>query len=117
MTATTTRFPQATHAILLCAAILGATLTGCGSMVVAEDWKDAPTFPALRPVLMEVAQAKISGVCGGSFEVKIYGCSYRVIADGMCVIFTPPQPPQWLMDHELKHCAGWEHKSPSLLRT
>jgi hypothetical protein len=33
----------------------------------------------------------------------------RVADANVCFIYTAPRPAAWLMAHERKHCAGWDH--------
>ena len=85
-------------------------LAGCGHVLVQEDWDAAPTLPPLEPVYVEVAASELHELCRGSPGMYLYGCARRDYEVRACFIFTGPQPEKWLLDHERKHCAGFDHK-------
>lgn len=39
----------------------------------------------------------------------IQGCALRDYAMGVCFIFLPEHAPRWLIEHENKHCDGYDH--------
>ncbi|MND04329.1 hypothetical protein D3C83_245470 [compost metagenome] len=41
--------------------------------------------------------------------MQLHGCAIRVFDARVCLIYTGPQPAAWLIQHERKHCAGWDH--------
>ena len=48
-------------------------------------------------------------ICGDHSGMRVYGCAFRVVEAKVCIIYTPPAPAAWLIEHERKHCAGWDH--------
>jgi hypothetical protein len=87
------------------AAIGCVLLSGCA--MVREDWLDHPTHPPLPPYHIEIAQADLERACGN--YPGVYGCAIRLPEDRACLIYTGPKPAPWLLEHERKHCAGWDH--------
>lgn len=87
----------------------GLALQGCAGALVQDDWLPQPTHPALRPHHVVVAAADLRRVCGSYPGMALYGCAVRAVADRVCIIYTGPQPAAWLLEHERKHCAGWDH--------
>ena len=84
-------------------------LQGCGAMTVQDYWLPDATHAALRPFHIEVTDEQLSRACGDAPALKYYGCALRIPAERMCVIYTTPEPAAWVMDHERRHCAGWDH--------
>jgi hypothetical protein len=91
---------------LVALAALG--LGGCASMVV-EDWHAQPLHPALPPHHVVIAEHELPRVCGSYPGMHVHGCAVRVATENVCFIYTAPRPAEWLMAHERKHCAGWDH--------
>ena len=89
-------------------ALTSIGLPGCAAMI-QQDWHDAPTHAALTPYHVEVPESDLRRVCQGHPAMRTYGCAFRHFADGLCIIYTGPKPAPWLIDHERKHCAGWDH--------
>ena len=84
-------------------------LTGCAA-TVREDWGPEPRFPELPAYHFEVAESDLPRVCGAHpAGGRVLGCALRHFADGLCIIYTRPRPAAWLLDHERRHCAGWDH--------
>ena len=86
------------------------SLSGCQLMVEA-DWYPERTLPPLDPIHVEVAASQLPGLCSNQPGMLLYGCAKRDYTARVCVIYTERDPPQWLMDHERKHCAGWDHRT------
>lgn len=85
------------------------SLTGCHG-VIREDWNPEPTLPPLEPIYMEVHASQLPSLCGDHPGMLLYGCAKRDYVMRECVIYTEPNPPRWLLDHERRHCAGWDHR-------
>lgn len=81
-------------------------LTACGD---GEGWEKQPSKSALPAVFREIATDKVSKVCGNYAHMTTHGCVWRDYSTGLCYVYTGPNPPYWLMTHELLHCAGFEH--------
>jgi len=90
-------------------AVGGVLLQGCGSMVVESDWLSRPTHPALPSYHIELAQEELPRACGNAPAIPLHGCALRVPEAHACIIYTTPKPAAWVLDHERRHCAGWDH--------
>ena len=84
-------------------------LQGCAGALLQNDWHAAPIHPALPPHHVEIAESDLQRVCGNYPGMRLYGCAIRVLEARTCIIYTAPKPAAWLMEHERKHCAGWDH--------
>ena len=93
----------------LAAAGLAALVQGCAGTVVQDDWHAQPTHAALPPYHVEVAEQDLPRTCGQHAGMRVHGCAVRLVAERVCLIYTGPRPAAWLMEHERKHCAGWDH--------
>lgn len=65
-----------------------------------------------KPVPMEiikVSQADVQALCcnSGGF---VMACAYRIPEQNYCKVFTALDLPQQTIDHEKKHCDGWNHQ-------
>jgi hypothetical protein len=113
-------FPRDTRLSLALAAAALLLLSGCGTMApqgsttVHQEWDAAPVLPPLAPRYVEVAAVELPALCGDYPKMLLYGCAKRDYAKRECVIYTAPKPEQWLLDHERKHCAGYDHPVPGL---
>ena len=87
----------------------GLVLQGCGAAAVLDDWHAHPTHAPLPAKHIEVADSDLNRVCGIHAAGRLYGCAIRVVEARVCIIYTAPQPAAWVMEHERKHCAGWDH--------
>lgn len=97
-----------TRALSLLAALGSIALSGCAT-IVQDDWHAAPSFPPLRPCHVEVANSDLARLCGDQPGMRLYGCAIRDVSSSVCLIYTGPAPAAWLMEHERKHCTGWDH--------
>ena len=99
------------RSVLATAALVPAC--GCTQLFVRADWNEAPTWAPLQPVYFEVSPSELYANCRISVApgFTLYGCARRDYWIGACLIFTPPNPEPWLLEHERKHCAGWDHGS------
>jgi hypothetical protein len=88
---------------------LVALLQGCGTALVQDDWHAHPTHPALPPHHIELAERDLPRACGEHAGMRVHGCAVRLVAERVCLIYTGPRPAAWLLEHEHKHCAGWDH--------
>jgi len=99
-------------ALLVLAFACLAVLEGCGHAQVKEDWEHKASMPPLPAVYLVVARSELEGVCGAHPGMYLHGCAKRDYVARVCTIVTGPQPQAWLLDHERKHCAGWDHGAP-----
>lgn len=81
---------------------------GCSTLVI-DDWHDQPSHPVLPAVHIQVAEHDLPRICRTHPGALTYGCAVRDVKANVCLIYTGANPAQWLMDHERKHCAGWDH--------
>lgn len=88
---------------------IASLLQGCAGALVQEDWHPQPTHAALPPYHIELAERDLPRTCGQHAGLRVHGCAVRLVAERVCLIYTGPRPAAWLMEHERKHCAGWDH--------
>jgi hypothetical protein len=79
-------------------------------MVVQSDWLPLATHPALPAYHIELAQEELPHACGNAPALALHGCAVRIPEAMACLIYTTPQPPDWVLEHERRHCAGWDHR-------
>ena len=91
-------------AVLACALVA----SGCAT-VVQDDWQPQATHPPLPAKHIEVPEKDLRRACGIQAPGHLYGCAIRVAEARVCIIYTAPQPAAWVMEHEHRHCAGWDH--------
>ena len=91
---------------------VAVALSACGGIGVQADWEERPSHPALEPVLVEVPASKLRETCGDYPGMYLHGCARRDYEMRTCFIYTAPRPPAWLLEHERKHCAGYDHGTP-----
>ena len=78
-------------------------LSGCAAM--DYDWKftSAPIHPKQwRYVYLADARK----VCQNYYPRAADACTVR---GHECLMILPINPPRWLVEHERKHCEGWNH--------
>ena len=78
-------------------------LTACAHDVTG--WDQHPTYRPMAPVLRELSVADVQKHCGHDTN----GCVWRDTSTGLCYVYHGPKPHQHTIDHEKKHCAGYEH--------
>ena len=83
-------------------------LSGCATD--QYQWKQ--TRPPSEKPWVYIYALDTDTLCRGlgskvSFALKIQGCS--IWKERGCVIVIPENPPKWLIEHEEKHCEGWDH--------
>lgn len=95
--------------LILCACALVAS---CATNI--EGWKDAPTHTPLAPLFVTVDGASLQAICIGldrrARYATYFGCVERDYANNVCVVYTEADPPAFIRDHELRHCAGYSHE-------
>ena len=101
-------------------ALAASFLAACASTDDAA-WHDRPQHPPLRPWHVEIDAAHLAAACrgvpvlaqdhaDGDGTRRLMGCAVRLKRDDVCIIYTPPRPPAWVLEHEHRHCAGWDHR-------
>jgi len=93
---------------LLFAGMLASLATGCAT-TVREDWESQASLPPLPTAYLVVKAGELAAYCGNYPGATLHGCARRDYAARKCTIVTGPQPAAWLLDHERKHCAGYDH--------
>lgn len=71
------------------------------------DWEAQPSGPALTPVYIEVHKSVLKDACYP--YIHAWACAVRMPLRGFCYIYTEPDPPRWIIEHEEKHCKGYKH--------
>ena len=95
--------------------VLVASLAGCGAMPlggVEDDWHSAPSHPPLPSYNVVVDHSEQPKICGNDPGKELYGCAQRMVSANVCIIYTAAKPADWLLEHERKHCAGYDHGKP-----
>lgn len=82
---------------------------GCSALPVDESWEGTPTHKPLPAVFIEVDSDGIARYCGDRPGTYVHGCARRDYESRACFVFTRAKPQPWLVEHEKKHCAGWDH--------
>ena len=84
---------------------------GCTSIAYFSEadpaWKPHPSHASMRPYHLEIEQSRLAEACKS--DVPVLGCAIRLPRDRVCIIYTGPKPAPWIVRHELKHCAGYDH--------
>lgn len=105
--------PTVRRRVLLAVLLAGAALSlgGCAALEASEGWERAPRHKALPVHYIYVEGKDLAPNCGWPrlSNFTLHACSKRVPEADVCLIFTEPNPPQWIKSHEEKHCAGYEH--------
>lgn len=94
-------------ALVACALLL--LLAGCAAL--APDplgWEKIPSRPALPAIHVKVARELLPQACAP--YTTAWGCAVRRYDLGLCYIFTDPNPADWQLAHERKHCEGYNHE-------
>ena len=94
--------------LALLVAIPGSAMAFFG-LGVADDWHAAATHKALPSMHFVVPASDLPRICKTHPGAATYGCAVRIKEDNVCLIYTAKNPPQWLMDHERKHCEQNDH--------
>jgi hypothetical protein len=89
-------------------ALAALALPGCAALV-ESDWQDHPSHAPLRPLHLVIADASMDRACGRHPSRYVYGCAVRIPSEGVCLVYTRAQPAAWILEHEYKHCDGWDH--------
>ena len=84
-------------------------LSGCAGIVASDpsEWNARPSHTPLRPYMVEMEAAKLASACNEPRQML--GCAVRLQADNVCIIYTAPKPAAWVVEHEKRHCLGWDH--------
>lgn len=87
-------------------------LSGCAVLEYeAEGWEARPSHKPLTPYY--IVSDDVASACGiYGAGLLTHGCARRDYASGLCIITTGPNPPEWLLVHERRHCAGFNHAAP-----
>jgi hypothetical protein len=90
------------------AGIVALALPGC-SALVEQDWHESPEHPPLTPYHLVVSDEGMEKACGSHPWMHVFGCAVRVPSENACFVYTRSQPAAWLIEHENRHCGGWDH--------
>jgi hypothetical protein len=93
--------------LLAFVALCASYLPGCAT----EEWTRSDR-PELKPVWIVVAQEMVQSVCrhNQGFVANacaIYGEDCLIVAEQ-----DEAHSPRWLVEHERKHCKGFDHPDP-----
>ena len=90
------------------AILLSLLLSGCATL----DYRWEQTRPPSMKPWLYVYALDADLACRGlgaqaAATARINGCA--VWKPVNCIIVLPENPPQWLIEHEQRHCEGWTH--------
>jgi len=91
------------HALLAACA-----LPGCAALA-EHDWHERPSQAPLPPYHLVVSEADLETACGSRPWTHVFGCAVRIPSEHVCLVYTRAQPAAWIIEHERKHCEGWDH--------
>lgn len=94
---------------LLAPIAAGLALSACTHLPVYEEWEARPSHPALPAAFIVVDSDGIDRNCGSPPGLYVYGCASRDYGRRACLVYTRVNPESWLVEHEKKHCEGWDH--------
>ncbi len=79
-------------------------LQGCAVDWVRTEQVDSVAVHHFSVVDVGLACYKLTGI-------RADACFQRTVSCGRseCDIYTQPNPPKYIWDHEVKHCWGWDH--------
>jgi hypothetical protein len=83
--------------------------TGCAS--IGPEGVDG--WPALKVIEHQVTD--IRAHCGAYALIPI-ACAEFHFAKNECHIYTKPDAPAWVLEHERAHCAGFDHPGETTMR-
>jgi hypothetical protein len=95
-------------------ALLAASLLpGCA--VPHYDWQERPSRASLPPYHLVVSDADMERTCGSRPWAYVFGCAVRLPSERVCLVYTRARPAAWIIEHEHRHCDGWDHGPPGFL--
>ena len=88
--------------VVLCFTLLAA----CSSI----DYSRAPPadWPRLEPKVIHYSSAEVQKICGGGILFHVIACVFFEFNLRECRIYISSNE-SWVIDHELAHCAGYDH--------
>jgi hypothetical protein len=93
--------------LILCAFALVAS--ACAHQPHAPRMTHAPLPPLQVSVSVDRLQAICCALDHGCRYRMYSGCAERDYANNVCVVWTEPNPPAWVLSDEYEHCAGGSH--------
>lgn len=99
--------PWPRRIILACLVLVALAAIGCAN----EGWRKTHA-PIANVRFIEAPGDIVQTICrnvAGSQYAIYYGCAERDYLHETCWIYTEPDPPAWLVEHERRHCAGESH--------
>lgn len=91
--------------VMAASVLLGA----CAHLVAEEEWEPQASHPPLPATFVVADAATIAQQCGDPPGIYLHGCAQRDFEKLSCTVYTRAGPPQWLIEHERRHCDGWDH--------
>jgi hypothetical protein len=102
-------WPRRLLGMLCVAAALAILLSGC-AWADPYSWESTPRHRPLKPLYVVVSRDLVTATCPPMRGWISHACAVRSPADGLCIILvTEPDPPEWIREHEEKHCRGYDH--------
>ena len=94
---------------LIAPLVVALAVSACTHLPVDDQWEASPSHKALPASFLVVDSKGIDQNCGSPPGLYVYGCASRDYGRGSCVEYTRAGPDAWLVEHEKKHCDGWDH--------
>lgn len=83
-------------------------LGGCASFDPQYEWVHSGREP-LPMTLHEVSQEEVQGLCCNT-DIYVRACAWRDYEKKFCGVFFSSVPSAYDLQHEKRHCDGWEHQ-------
>lgn len=90
------------------ALLAASALPGCAALV-EHDWNERPSQVPLPPYHLVISEADMERACGSRPWRHVFACAVRIPSEHVCLVYTRAQPAAWIIEHERKHCEGWDH--------
>ena len=81
--------------------------SGCATFDRHWEQRFAPSPKPWYYVHLEDVESHCKTLQGNHTNGRVLACAQPTKRD--CTIYLPKDPPQWLVEHEEKHCRGWLH--------
>jgi hypothetical protein len=82
------------------------------------DYSKSPPvdFPTLAIREVYDTPEMVTRKCAALGSYGSLACATPDFGEGVCTIYLPRDPPQWMVTHERAHCAGYDHHGDDIIR-
>lgn len=88
--------------------LISLLLTGCAVFEPTYDWQHSGREP-LPMTLHQVSQDQVQALCCNT-DIYVRACAWRDYEKKFCGVFFSTMPSADDLEHEKKHCDGWNHQ-------